>query len=133
MRRITAEWIRKAEADLLVAQTLKKTKPRVNDPICFYCQQAIEKYLKALLQESRVPVPRIHDLDDLLDLILPLDPTLKPLRRGLNVITQFAVDYRYPGKTANSRQSTSALRQAENVRKEIRIRLGIKERRRKRS
>ncbi len=131
MKRTTAEWVRKAEADLLAARTLMTVKPRLNDPICFHCQQAIEKYLKALLQEFRVPIPRIHDLDDLLDLILPLDPTLQPLRRGLNVLTQYAVDYRYPGMTATSRESTSALRLAENIRKEIRIRLGIRERRRK--
>ena len=132
MKRTTAEWVRKAEADLVAARQLTAAKPRVNDPICFHCQQAIEKYLKALLQELRVPIPRIHDLDDILDLLIPRDSTLQRLRRGLNLLTQYAVEYRYPGMTANSRQANSAIRLAENVRKEIRIRLGIRERRRKR-
>jgi hypothetical protein len=42
-------------------------------------------------------VPRTHDLEDLLDLLLPHDPTLKPLRRGLGSLTRYAVEYRYPG------------------------------------
>jgi hypothetical protein len=84
------------------------------------------------LQELRVPIPRIHDLDDILDLLIPRDPTLQRLRLGLNLLTQYAVEYRYPGMTANTRQANSAIRLAEKVRKEIRIRLGIRERRRKR-
>src|SRR5713226_2993218 len=99
MKRTTAEWVRKAEADLVAARQLTAAKPRVNDPICFHCQQAIEKYLKALLQELRVPIPRIHDLDDILDLLIPRDPTLQRLRLGLNLLTQYAVEYRYPGMT----------------------------------
>jgi len=131
MKRTTAEWVRKAEADVLAARNLMTVKPRLNDAICFHCQQAIEKYLKALLQEWGLPIPYIHDLDDLLDLVLPLDATLNPLRPGLNVLTQYAVDYRYPGKTANSRKSTFAIRLTENARKEMRKRLGIRDRRRK--
>jgi HEPN domain-containing protein len=30
--------------------------------VCFHCQQAVEKYLKAFLKELGVAVPRIHDL-----------------------------------------------------------------------
>ena len=48
MNKLTAEWVRKAEVDWQVAQRLAAEKPRLNDPICFHCQQAVEKYLKAL-------------------------------------------------------------------------------------
>jgi HEPN domain-containing protein len=30
--------------------------------VCFHCQHAAEKYLKALLQEGGLVVPRTHDL-----------------------------------------------------------------------
>jgi HEPN domain-containing protein len=69
--------------------------------------------------------PRTHDLEDLLDLLLPHDATLGPLRRGLRSLTQYAVDFRYPGRRASTRQMKSALRIAEQVRLELRARLGL--------
>jgi HEPN domain-containing protein len=94
--------------------------------MCFHCQQAAEKYLKALLQEQGVPVPRTHDLGDLLDLLLPYDAALRPLRRGLVFLTQFAVDYQYPGENATKRQTDSAIRWAERTRLAVRTRLGLR-------
>jgi len=41
------------------------------DTACFHGQQAIEKYLKALLTLSGVPAPRTHDLENLLTLLPP--------------------------------------------------------------
>jgi HEPN domain-containing protein/predicted nucleotidyltransferase len=95
------------------------------DAACFHCQQAAEKYLKALLQECGLAVPRTHDLEDLLDLLLRRDATLGPLRRGLASLTRFAVEYRYPGLRARTREMYSALRHAERVRAEMRSRLGL--------
>ena len=129
MRRLTAEWVRKAEADKQVAEMLVKSKNRLNDAICFHCQQLTEKYLKALIQELGLAVPRIHDLEELLDRLLPHDATLRPLRRGLNRMTEYAVDYRYPGLRATTRQVQSALRIANRVRQAIRKRLGLDKRR----
>ena len=101
-------------------------KPGLHDVICFHCQQAAEKHLKAFLQELNLNIPRTHDLDDLLDLLLPHDGTLRPLRRGLRFLTQFAVDYRYPDENATKRQAAAALRWMERVRQELRSRLGLK-------
>jgi HEPN domain-containing protein len=70
-------------------------------------------------------VPRTHDLEDLLDLLLPHDATLAPLRRGLHSLTRYAVEVRYPGLRATTRRMRAALRQAERVRRELRIRLGL--------
>ncbi len=96
-----------------------------NDLICFHCQQAAEKYLKALLQERGVKAPRTHDLQDLLSLLLPHDPTLRPLARGLLFLNPFAVDYRYPGENASRRQAQAAIRWAQKVRDELRKHLGL--------
>ena len=52
------------------------------------------KLLKALLQELGIPVPRTHDLLDLVNLLLPHYADLKSLRRGLRSLRKFAVDYR---------------------------------------
>jgi hypothetical protein len=64
-------------------------------------------------------------LQDLLDLALPLDATLAPLRRGVASLTKYAVEYRYPGMGATTRQMRSALRIVERVRIELRARLGL--------
>jgi HEPN domain-containing protein len=118
--------VRKAESDIEVAREIASGKRPHSDETCFHCQQATEKYLKALLQETGSPVPRTHDLAELLILVLPHDATLRPLSRGLLFLSQFAVDYRYPGKHARKRQAESALRWAERIRVKLRTRLGLK-------
>jgi HEPN domain-containing protein len=135
MKKLTAEWVRKAEADIEAARLLAGTTPPVSDPACFHCQQAAEKYLKALLQELGLTIPKTHDLAGLIDLLLPRASTLKSFRRGLNRMSHFAVEYRYPRKHASARQVESALSQAERIRREIRTRLGLeaKLKRRKKS
>jgi HEPN domain-containing protein len=84
-----------------------------------------EKYIQAFLQELGVPFRQTHELEELLDLAIPHDKKLGGLRRGLTFLTDFAVDYRYPGENATARQSKSALRWAERTRKVIRKRLKL--------
>jgi HEPN domain-containing protein len=105
--------------------SLKQAKPPLHDLICFHCQQSAEKYLKALLQEWGIVPPRIHDLVKLLSLLLARDAKLGTLGRRLASLSNYAVDYRYPGDNATGKQALAALRHAETVRKEIRSRLGL--------
>jgi HEPN domain-containing protein len=128
MKSLTKEWVGKAEADYAVVQKLRKARPPFHDIVCFHCQQAAEKYLKAYLQEQGLPVPRIHDLVDLLLLLVPSDSKLKVLRRAARSLSQFAVDIRYPGIRASARKAQAAERQCTTVRAEIRKRLGIRDR-----
>jgi HEPN domain-containing protein len=125
MNRPTAQWILKAEEDWDVARDLAARKPPPRNAVCFHCQQAAEKYLKALLQESGAAVPRTHELEDVLDLLLPFDSTLAPLRRGLHSLSRYAVEYRYPGPRATTKQMETALRKVERIRSEVRQRLGL--------
>ena len=72
MKPITREWVKKAEDDFTVAsQILRRRKDIVPDAACFFCQQCVEKYLKARLTEAGIHFPRIHDLLQLLNLCLP--------------------------------------------------------------
>ena len=118
--------MRKGEDDVRLARVAASGRDRLYDGICFHCQQAAEKYLKALLQEAGRSVPRTHDLLLLLTLLLPIHPTLRSLRRGLDFLTQFAVENRYPGKDATKRQAQAALRWVDRVRKACRTLLGLK-------
>jgi HEPN domain-containing protein len=126
MKKLTAPWVRKAESDLRAARKLAALRPPFHDEVCFHCQQAVEKFFKALLQEWGLVVPKIHGLDVLLKLLLPRDPTLRVVRRGLRELSRYAVEYRYPGFHADGRKAKTALRVAERVRVEVRSRLKLR-------
>jgi HEPN domain-containing protein len=125
MKRQTAKWVRKAEDDLIGARKLASGQPPLHDLVCFHCEPSAEKYLKALLIDRGVAPPRTHDLLVLLTLLLPLEPTLKSLRRRLTALTRYAVEFRYPIRRADRRKAQAALRYAESARKGIRHRLGL--------
>jgi HEPN domain-containing protein len=78
-----------------------------------------------LLEELGLAVAKTHGLDQLLTSLQPHHPTLGSLRRGLQFLSEFAVDVRYPGNSASKRQAASALRWAERVRTAARAILGI--------
>ncbi len=78
-----------------------------------------------MLQEIGAAIPKTHDLEELLDLLLPHDSTLASLRRGLQSLAHYAVEYRYPGVQATTRRMLNAVRQAQRVRDELRERLGL--------
>jgi HEPN domain len=80
------------------------------------------------MEELGLPVPKTHDLDLLLTVLVPHHPTLRSLRRGLLFLSDFAVDTRYPGKSASKRQAVAALRWVERVRSRARTLLGIRQR-----
>ena len=126
MKRSTRAWVRKADADYQLAAQIARGRRPFHDQVCFLCQQSAEKYLKALLEEQGLGVPRVHNLDDLLGLLGPTRPSLGRLRRGLIFLTDFAVDVRYPGENASKRQAASALRWAGRVRAECRRLLGLR-------
>jgi hypothetical protein len=81
--------------------------------------------------DLNLAIPRTHNLDDLLALLVVHHPSLRSLRRGLIFLTDFAVDFRYPGERATKRQAASALRWAGEARDECRALLGVRAPRRR--
>ena len=75
MKATTREWVDKAEADYAAAILLRRSrKKHARDIVCFHLQQCLEKYLKARLEEVAISYPKTHDLERLLDLVLPVEP-----------------------------------------------------------
>ena len=58
MKRLTAEWVKKADADFVAANKLRRGRVALHDQVCFHCQQAAEKYLKALMVELGLTIRR---------------------------------------------------------------------------
>lgn len=120
MKRATREWIEKADEDLKAAEFIVGSKPPLHDIVCFHCQQCVEKYLKALLEELSIYVGKTHDLEKLLHELLAHHASLRPIRRGLKFLTRFSVDPRYPGKQHTKREATAARRWATRIRSDCR-------------
>jgi HEPN domain-containing protein len=125
MKKATREWVRKAEADYQAAAELAQASKPFHDQVCFHCQQSAEKYLKALIEELALPLEKTHELERLLEELLPHHSRLRPLRRGLVFLTNFAVEPRYPGDNTTKRQAASALRWTGKVRNACRTILGV--------
>lgn len=63
------EWIKKAENDLLTVENNLNSKSIPTDTVCFHCQQAAEKQLKAYCVKLDIVFEKSHDLIYLLDII----------------------------------------------------------------
>ena len=97
MKPTTRAWVKKAENDFNVAsQILRRRKDIVPDAACFFCQQCVEKYLKARLTEAGIAFPRTHDLLQLLNLCLNVEPLWTAFSNVVDAMTDYAVDFRYP-------------------------------------
>ena len=122
---LTLEWVQKAEGDYAVAQQVQQAQNPVHDAICFHAQQCIEKYLKAWLQEANIPFPRTHDLKELLGLIVPTLPTWHAWQADFSVLSEHAVDNRYPGKFATTEDTVQAMHICNEVRQAVREQLKL--------
>ena len=126
MKDLTAEWIEKAEGDYAtVGRELRARRQANYDSACFHAQQTAEKYLKAVLQEHSVAFPKTHNLIELLELCLPVDMSFEAQRDALVLLDRFAVQYRYPGETADKAEARQAFRAVTAVRSFVRGKLGI--------
>jgi HEPN domain-containing protein len=125
MKPLTLEWIEKAEGDFYTPQCESRVRKSPNfDAVCFHAQQAAEKYLKAILQENQIPIPKTHQLMDLLGLCIKADNVYQMLQADLIILEGYAVKFRYPGDSAEKGEARQALRAAQVVRDFIRNRLG---------
>lgn len=126
MNVLTAEWVEKAEGDFAtVGREVRARKQPNYDAACFHAQQTAEKYLKAYLQEHGDPVPRTHNLVELLELVLTFDRECEPQRSNLILLDRYAVRYRYPGDSADRKEARQAWAVIRAVRTLFRQRLGL--------
>lgn len=72
------DWLLKAERDLGLASYAKDEGLDYPDLICYHCQQAAEKYLKALVVHFGITLRKTHDLEELLDLLSIRVPSIGP-------------------------------------------------------
>ena len=90
------KWVVKALNDIKIAEheLNQPTEEMVTDAVCFHCQQAVEKLLKAYLASKNVDFGKTHNLEFLLELCLKQDLDFKNLKVGN--LSFYAVEIRYP-------------------------------------
>jgi HEPN domain-containing protein len=88
------QWIKKADNDVLSAQVLLEHSPMILDNACFHCQQAIEKYLKALLIHNQKDITKTHDIEFLIEQCAEIESDFRNF--DLKNVSLFAVKFRYP-------------------------------------
>ncbi len=126
MSEVYLEWIKKAEGDYNTALREYRAKKNPNyDASCFHAQQCIEKYLKSYLQKNNIYFPKTHDLNTLLDLILPLNPMWEAFRNKLKLLTVYAVEVRYPGENTEKEEARECIEIMKKLRNEIRRELNF--------
>ena len=121
MKKLTAEWMEKAEEDYLAASHLANAPGMTTcNVICFHCQQASEKWLKSRLCEDDISFPKTHDLSALLQLLLRFRPDWICIQRAAENLTNFASNTRYPGDSASLEDMTQALADMGSIRDLVR-------------
>jgi HEPN domain-containing protein len=126
MKPITAEWIEKAEADYATMFRESRVCDHPNwDGVCFHAQQCAEKYLKARLCEAGILFGKIHDLVQLMNTVISVEPAWEEFQRHLAYLSEFAVAYRYPGDSADKDMALEAIEYCSQFRQTARSSLGM--------
>lgn len=110
-------WILKAESDYNAASELLGINSSSTDAICFHCQQAVEKYLKALLIFNNIHFARVHDLIALIELLVEKYPDIEIFKIDMVNLNAYAVDVRYPDDyyMPSKEEVVSAVKVAEKI------------------
>jgi HEPN domain-containing protein len=92
------EWLAYAERDLSSAEFLTNQRPVPIEIICFHCQQSAEKCLKGLLAKEGIRPPKIHDLQELYDLCIPVISNITVILAQCDALNKYSVEPRYPSQ-----------------------------------
>ncbi|HAK46767.1 MAG TPA: DNA-binding protein [Spirochaeta sp.] len=123
----TKEWVDFAERDYEASMLLANSHTPSFEIIAYHCQQAAEKYLKAMLIENNKPVPHIHDLGKLNLECSNFQAELSVIQDICERLTPFGTVTRYPGSSmqVGSEHLPLIISWTEEIRKIIRNQLGI--------
>jgi HEPN domain-containing protein len=119
-------WLSKAEFDLrAAAHEVSASEERLWADVVFHSQQASEKAMKAFLAWHDAPFRKTHNIEELGDRCLELDPTLQAIADQAAPLTEYAWKFRYPGEAVEPERAEAeqALAAARNVYEAVLTRL----------
>jgi len=95
-RELVDSWVLKAEKDLISAKHELSFSDAVTETVCFHCQQAVEKYLKAYLVFLGISFTKTHEIGELITKCESTDSEISVLKEKADKLTDYAVEVRYP-------------------------------------
>ena len=96
---ILQQWLQKGNDDLRSAEYLSTMRLHTPDEIiCFHCQQSAEKYLKGFLFLHDIEPPKIHDLDEIIEMCVQINTSFSELTPKMHILKTYAVFPRYPNE-----------------------------------
>ena len=115
-KKLASEWILKGQSDLETAEILLREKGPT-DTLCFHCQQAVEKFLKAYIVFSGDRFEKIHDLWKLAKLAGKTNKKILEFEKELKTLTAYYIESRYPSDSAtfSRKECREALRDANEI------------------
>ena len=119
------EWLNRARSNLVLARA--EDQSIYLEDLCFNAQQAVEKFLKAILAQKEIEIPKTHNLKVLLDLTGLSETETGVKSDEMRVLNAYSVKARYPlGKPMlNMDDAKDAVEIAKKVHDAICIILGI--------
>lgn len=111
-----------ADRDVEAAAPLVQNSPHLYETIGFHCQQAVEKYLKAVLVASTLPAPFIHNLVILMGPLQQAGTLQFSAQEMADAVTlnEFAAELRYETDDAPSYTSAALPAMANGFRQKLR-------------
>jgi len=97
MKILTQEWLNAAHDDLLTIEQIIHEED-LTHIVAFHAEQAIEKCLKAMLEEDEVEFPKTHDLSRLHRLLNESYHFYIDRQDILQTLNTLYIDSRYPGE-----------------------------------
>ena len=67
--------------------------------------------------QTETPFPKIHDLVKLGEMCFQITPELKSLEADLDLLSRYAIAFRYPGAIATQEEAKAAITAMKKVRK----------------
>ena len=121
--------LKKAGNDLKDAKILYNSNEASAEGICFHCQQAVEKYLKAHLVYNNKEINKTHDISELLEYCKSIDNVFSKLEKlNIDDMTNYAVIVRYDDIIEPTREDAKeAISIAEQVKTFINEKINIEQ------
>ena len=123
------EWLQFAQRDYDFAVDIESHFwPKHIEKICYNCQQAAEKALKAFLAYHEVIIPKTHNISLLVNLCSTYDASIRLENKAAKKMTDYATISRYPDfvTTWSETDATLALKYAKRVLEKVNKSLHLK-------
>ena len=116
-RTLVEQWLSRAQSNLDRARGGKIQDTILYEDLCFDCQQAAEKSLKALLVACDMESPHTHIIAHLLETLERSGMNIPEHVKSSSDLTEYAVHTRYPGlyEPVTAKEFREALAVAERV------------------